>query len=216
VDHERQLFTDRYSWRKAVKTLAALACAALIAGAGLLWFFSNPVVMTARVQPFTPRADAPTFQRVSQEDMKRSFDGDGDAVRDGLRNAVLAAANNLKNDPCNPTLKARYIEAATQYARAWLSIDPCMATHTCGSADRPRLDRAQKAFGTALDHRVREVMQSLHNTDIFVAGDFPKDVVVLVADMAGDSIIDPYASPEGKEFSRKFRIPANCRAASLR
>jgi hypothetical protein len=77
------------------------------------------------------------------------------------------------------------------------------------------LDRAQKAFGSALDDRVREAMKSVHATDIFVAADFPRDVVVMVADMASDGVINPYASPGTKEISREFRTPANCKAASL-
>jgi hypothetical protein len=59
-------------------------------------------------------------------------------------------------------------------------------------------------------------MKKAHETDIFIAGDFAKDVVVLVAEMAGDAVINPYASPRGKEISREFRTPASCRAASLR
>ena len=67
-----------------------------------------------------------------------------------------------------------------------------------------------------LAHRVREAMRKVHETDIFVQGDFPSDVVVRVAEMAGDGVINPYASSKGKEISREFRTPASCRAASLR
>jgi hypothetical protein len=215
VDHERALFSNPEPWRKAVKTLAALASAALIAAAGLLWFFSNPVVIAVKLEPLKPSAEIPTFHRV-QDDLRRGVDVNSDAVRDGLRNAVLAAADDLKRDPCNPLRKARYIETASKYARAWLSIVPCVGTRTCGPSDGPRLDRAQEAFGSALDHHVREAMKKVHETDIFVEGDFPRDVVVLVAEMAGDGVINPYASARGKEISREFRTPASCRAASLR
>jgi hypothetical protein len=47
-----------------MKTLAALAAVGLIAGAGVLWFLSNPVVVTATVQPLKPSAAIPTFKRV--------------------------------------------------------------------------------------------------------------------------------------------------------
>jgi hypothetical protein len=198
-----------------MKTLAALAGAALIASAGLLWFLSNPVVIAVKLEPLKASAEIPTFHRV-QDDLRRGVDVDIDVVRNGLRGAVLAAADDLKSDPCNPALKARYIEAASKYARAWLSIAACAGTRTCGPADGARLNRAQKAFGSALDHRVREAMKKVHETDIFVKGDFAKDVVVLVAEMAGDGVINPYASPRGKEISREFRTPVNCKAASLR
>jgi hypothetical protein len=179
----------------------------------LLWFLCNPVVIVTKVEPLKPSAEMPTFHLV-QDDLRQDVDGDSDAVRDGLRDAVLAAADNLESDPCNLALKARYIEAASKYARAWLRIAPCVGTRTCGPADGSRLDRAQKAFGSALDRRVREAMKKVHATDIFVEGDFPRDVVVMVADMAGDGVISPYASPRVKEISREFRTPASCRAAS--
>jgi hypothetical protein len=157
----------------------------------------------------------PTFHSVEDEP-RRVVDVSGDEVRDGLRGAVLTAVDNLQGDPCNPALKACYIQAVSKYARAWLSIAPCVGTRTCGSADGPRLDRAQKAFGSALDHRVREAMRKVHGTDIFVEGDFPRDVVILVAEMAGDGVISPYASPRVKEISRELHTPVSCTAASLR
>ena len=49
-----------------MKTLAAIAVAGLIAGGGLLWFASNPVVVTAKVEPLKPSAAIPTFHRVEQ------------------------------------------------------------------------------------------------------------------------------------------------------
>jgi hypothetical protein len=200
---------------KTVKTLAALASVGFIAGAGLFWFLSNPVVIGVKLQPVKPSAEIPTFHRV-EYDPRRGVDPGNAGEPDGLRDPVLAAAEDLRNDPCNPTLKARYIEAASKYARAWLSIAPCVGTHTCGPSDGPRMDQAKKTFGSALDHRVRDAMKRLHQTDIFVESDFSRDVVVLVSEMAGDGVINPYASPAGKEFSKKLRTPARCRAASLR
>jgi hypothetical protein len=47
-----------------MKTFAALAVAGIGAGAGVLWVLSNPVVVTARVQPLKPSAAIPTFHRV--------------------------------------------------------------------------------------------------------------------------------------------------------
>jgi preprotein translocase subunit SecF len=50
----------------AMKTFAAIAVAGLIAGAGVMWFFSNPVVVTATVQPLKPSDKIPTFKRVEE------------------------------------------------------------------------------------------------------------------------------------------------------
>jgi hypothetical protein len=47
-----------------MKTLAALAGAALIAGAGVLWFLSNPVVVVATVKPLERNPALPTFKPV--------------------------------------------------------------------------------------------------------------------------------------------------------
>jgi len=47
-----------------MKTFTALACAGFIAGAGLVWFLSNPVVATVSVKPLQPSAAIPTFHRV--------------------------------------------------------------------------------------------------------------------------------------------------------
>lgn len=52
-----------------MKTFAALATAGLIAGAGALWFFSNPVVVTATVKPLQPSSAIPTFKPVADPRM---------------------------------------------------------------------------------------------------------------------------------------------------
>src|SRR5258708_37016514 len=84
------------------------------------------------------------------------------APRVGLRGAGVETGESLSSDPCNDGLKARYINAATNCARAWLSVAPCVATRTCSSADQPLRQRAQEAFGSPLDHRVTEAMRKAH------------------------------------------------------
>ena len=49
-----------------MKSLAAIGAAALIAGAGLLWFMSGPVIVTAKVEPLKPSAEVPTFKRMER------------------------------------------------------------------------------------------------------------------------------------------------------
>ena len=143
---------------------------------------------------------------------------DNDAGRDKLRHDALDAAKALVNSPCDPAAKARYIEAATRYVRGWLSIGPCMQrVGGCQSDEGDKeLDRAQQAFGTPLDHRVREAMQSAHETDAIVEGDFPADTLLLLANMAADPVISPYAEPRFKASARERRPQLACRSAARR
>jgi hypothetical protein len=190
-----------------------IAVGLLLACLGIQWLLAP--------RPLQPDARVPTFQRVDVNSPRyqmetTSYAGDHDAVRDALRRATLEAAQAFRDDPCNDAIKARYVEAATKYARAWLSIAPCVATATCGASDGPRLDRAQKAFGSPLDRRVREAMTKAHQTDAIAEGDFSGDVAPFVAEMAADPVINPRAAPRMKEVARDFRTPSTCRAASVR
>jgi hypothetical protein len=54
-----------------MKTLAALAVAGLIAGAGVLWFLSNPVVIGASVRPLKPSSEIGTFYPVPDATPRR-------------------------------------------------------------------------------------------------------------------------------------------------
>jgi hypothetical protein len=180
-------------------TLRFLGLAAFMFAAaflGMNWFL--------RVEPLKPDPRVPTFQPVDTNSpsykLAQSSVSDDDPTRDQLRHDVLDYAKALHDDPCNPVLKREYIAAVTAYARAWLSIAPCVSTRTCGSSDSRRLDRAQQAFGSPLDARVREAMAGVHAKRIFGPGDFPRDTVRLVADLAADDAINSAA--DTKEFRR--------------
>jgi hypothetical protein len=47
-----------------MKSLASLGVAALIAAAGVLWFMSNPTIVTMKVVPLKPSSELPTFKPV--------------------------------------------------------------------------------------------------------------------------------------------------------
>lgn len=147
------------------------------------------------VRPLQPDARLPTFQRINADDprykLEQSSVSDNDAVRDRLRNDVIDYAKALNDDPCNKILKAHYIQAVVAYARAWLSIVPCLATQSCGSWDSALLDRGARAFGSPLDHRVRDAMRAVQAKAGFGSADFPKDTIHLVADLAADSSLEP-------------------------
>ena len=167
--------------------LAALMFAA--AFLGMNWYL--------RIEPLKPDPRLPTFERVESDSaddkLAQSSIGDGDPSRDRLRHGVLDYAKALSDDPCNATVKRYYIKAVVAYARAWLSIAPCVATRSCGSADSQKLERARRAFGSALDLRVRDAMAHVHAKGIFGPADFPKDTVRLVAELAADGSINSAA-----------------------
>jgi hypothetical protein len=150
-----------------------------------------------------PDARIPTFQRVEPNSPRAKFEAsstsDNDPTRDRLRNAVLDDAKALEGDPCNDALKARYIQAVNEYAHAWLSITPCLATRTCRNADWSGIERAAQAFGSPLDHRVREAMQRVHRKTVFKLGDFPNDDAPMIAELAGDGRVNPWADARFRE-----------------
>src|ERR1700731_2877552 len=114
------------------------------------------VILAARwlaPRPLKPDPRLPTFHQVDVKDPRfqleaTSFASDNDRVRDALRQAVLDEASALQGAPCDKALKASYIAAAAKYARAWISVAPCVGTRTCRQSDNARLDLAQKAFGS--------------------------------------------------------------------
>lgn len=166
--------------------------------------FTARWVPTPSVQSLKPDPRLPTFHRVDlndpREKVEASFVSDNDPERDSLRRAVLDAADELKGDPCEDSLKARYIVAAVNYARAWLKMSPCVGTRTCGQSDIARLEQTQKAFGTPADRRVRDAMRRVHMSGAILKGDFPADAAVVLANLAPGPGINPNASPEYEEM----------------
>jgi hypothetical protein len=175
---------------------------ALAVGLFLAVFLGGRWLLIPTVVPLKPDARLPTFQRVDPADPRTKLEqtsvSDDDATRDRLRNEVLDYAKAVHDDPCNEVLKKNYIKAVVAYARAWISIVPCIGTQTCHGWDSAALDRAAQAFGTPLDHRVRDAMRAAHARAMFGSGDFPKDTVHLVADLAADSSLN--SAHETREF----------------
>jgi hypothetical protein len=166
------------------------------------------------VRPLQPDSRLPTFHHVDRDDPKlrlqQSSVSDNDPTRDRLRNEVLDYAKALTDDPCNTTLKGHYVKAVTDYVRAWISIAPCLGTHTCGGSDSQAIDRAAKAFGSPLDLRVRDAMRNVHAKGVFGIGDFPNDTVNLVSQLAADGSINPNADPRFRSISVNPRSLATC------
>ncbi len=143
------------------------------------------------VQP--GRSALPSFHRVATDGSRAEVaaatpaDDDDDAERAALRQSVLDAATDMIKDPCDTGNKFRYVQAATDYAQAWLKLAPCVATNTCSNATSSQLDHAQKAFGTAEDRKVRVAMADVHGTGAIQGSDFPPSTLSLMASLANDS-----------------------------
>jgi hypothetical protein len=167
------------------------------------------VVGFAAVRWLAPVGDSrlPTFHPVeikNPEDKPPVADAsNNDAARDKLRNAVIAAAADFAKDPCDTGNRIRYIEAASDYAHAWLAIAPCVATNTCNDTNGAQLDRVHLAFGTSLDHRVQEAMARAHAARTIKASDLPADIVSLMASLAADPSLmaEP---PNGEQLRPTF------------
>lgn len=168
------------------------------------------------VRPLMPNPNIPSFHRVGTSDDPRynqqdAYESEGDDVRDSLRRVVQNTAGNLLRSPCNGYLRDEYIAAATNYARAWLSISSCQTT--CNrSKERAQLELAQKAFNTPFDKTVRDLMRQVHDTDTIREGDFAPDVVEMVARMSGDYLISRTADPAVRKNLKEFRTPLACRS----
>jgi hypothetical protein len=195
--------------------MGTLRFGAVVVGLFFAMFLGGKWLLTPVVVPLKPDARLPTFHRVDPDDprtkIEQSSVSDDDPVRDRLRNEVLDYAKALGDDPCNEVLKKNYIKAVVAYARAWISIVPCIGTQTCRSSDSQLLDRGAHAFGSPLDHRVRDAMRATHQKALFGAADFPKETVHLVADLAADPSLN------GVQETREFRrVSAQLDDASTR
>jgi hypothetical protein len=187
---------------KGSSAMGAARFAVIVTAVLLASFFGMKWLLT--IQPLRPDARIPSFHHVDPDSAEYKFQqssvSDDDTTRDHLRNEVINYAKALKDDPCNQVLRANYIKSVVAYARARISIAPCLGTLTCSNADSALLDRARKAFGTPFDTRVREAMQAAHARTVFGTGAFPRDTVRMIAEMAADPSINSDA--DTKEFRR--------------
>jgi hypothetical protein len=181
---------------------STLRFAGIVAILFLTVFFGGKWLLEGR--PLKPDPRLPNFQQVNPEDprikLEKTSVSDDDPTRDRLRKEVLDYTKPLGDDPCNKTLRAHYVKAVTDYARAWISIAPCLGTRTCGGSDSPLIERAAHAFGSPLDVRVRDAMAAVHAKGIFGPADFPKETIRLIGELAADPSIN--SAKDTKEFRR--------------
>ena len=176
-------------------------------------FFGGKWLLEGR--PLHAGAWLPASHPVEKQDeprlkLEKTSATDNDRTRDRLRNEVLDYAKALADDPCNGILKMHYIKVVTDYVRAWISIAPCLGTHTCQWSDSTRMDLAAQAFGSPLDLRVRDAMQKVHARGVFGIGDFPQDTVALVSQLAADGSVNPHADPRFRSMTVDSHSLATC------
>ena len=185
---------------------AAIVVAALfLSYESMQWFLGVRQVM--------PSAKIPSFQQIDPVEHERNkFKGDNDDVRDGLRREVHDTAKELIKNPCNAYFRDRYVAAATKYARAHLSIAPCLERANCNSKKEvAQLELVWKAFKTPFDDTVTDLMREVHGSGAIREGDFGQDVIVWVATTTKDIAINPIADPAiRREWIENRREPV-CR-----
>jgi hypothetical protein len=166
----------------------------------------------AAVPQSPPEATTPERKSNPTEPERRS-----DPARDTLGSAMIEAANRLADAPCDEAAKARYIESAVNYVRAWLKLMPCYEKMNCSYDDNVSNAKIEKTIGTPFRRDVHEAATRAHELVAFGENDFPKDTVQILVTLASDGWIDPKATfkktEEGRETWRKRNL-ADCPAAN--
>ena len=103
-----------------------LAAVALFAGAfvGRVLGLERLSGDDVRAVPMKPDARVPTFEESVKQGLRKDWEnsktsqGDNDAGRNQLRQTAMQAANAYALSPCDKTIKAAFVVAASTYMRA--------------------------------------------------------------------------------------------------
>jgi len=171
-----------------------LIAVALFAGTfvGVSWASKGFPVMALRAAPMKPDARLPTFEEsVKQGQLKdwensKTSQGDNDAGRNQLRLSAIQAAHAYALSPCDKTIKATFVVAASTYMRT--------VTKSESSA---------QAFATPMDARVREAIESAIDAGGINTRDFPPGNPLWASAKMRDGDDSPCAA--GKQAERRAR-----------
>jgi hypothetical protein len=196
-----------------MKTFGALGILGLIAAAGVLWFSSNPVVVTARVEPLKPSSAIPAFKRVSVPLAPVQPDAQAPAVeesvqkeRDKLRRDLLEASTAYERSPCDDTAKRALVAALANYVSGWLSVFNCTSgAGVCPRSRNARFDLATAAFRTPADVRALEAMRKATAQGGITLEDFPRSIRENVAIWMSSTVAPPQAACIGDGQSANRR-----------
>jgi hypothetical protein len=130
---------------------------------------SSMVTLPAQAAVETARASQQSGQGTRQtlEAQTRVSAYDTDLNR--LRHTTMQAAYAYMVAPCDPRNKSRFVEATTDYAKAFISRTSCSLL----SCSRDKIAAAGAAFNTDEDRRVQRAIEEAFSRGGISASDFP-------------------------------------------
>jgi hypothetical protein len=159
---------------------------------GVSWIRAGAPIWIWRVVSLKADSRVPTFLERSEKDIaaereqrrleSKTVQSDGDAERDGLRNAVIDTANAFTLSPCNDVLQRQYFEAAAAYARAFMTLAGCPKYPICTPDDAKR-ENAEQVFRSPADGRAKQAIRAVHNMGI-TQRDYPGGIGPVLAKLS--------------------------------
>ena len=171
-----------------------LVAVALFGGAfvGVFWASKGFPVMTVRAVPMKPDARVPTFEESVKQGLRKDWEnsktsqGDNDPGRNQMRLTAIQAANAYALSPCDKTIKAAFVVAASTYMRTLTKSESSV-----------------QAFSTAHDKRVREAIEAAIDAGGITTQDFPRGSPLWALASMHDDEVSPCAA--GRQAERRAR-----------
>jgi len=117
---------------------------------------------------------------------------DKDPKQDALRMDALQASTAYAMSPCDDTMKANLRAATEAYARGWVKIYDCPNPRMGMFCSEEKRDRANAAYSTPLDVRVKAQLAEAFKQKGIVKEDFPEDIRDVVLWFTGPGMLfDP-------------------------
>lgn len=181
-----------------MKFYAAVAAVFCLSFAAVVWMVrggpavsnGGMVTLPANAAVETPRPPQQSGQaaRQSLEAQARQSAYDTDLNR--LRHTTLQAAYAFMVQPCDAKNKARFIEATTDYAKAFISRTNCSLL----SCSREKIAAAGAAFNTDEDQKVQRAIEQAFARGGVSASDFPVGRQMAMLGFIGPDSTENYCS----------------------
>lgn len=147
------------------------------------WAKQGFPVMALTIQPLKPSSKIPVFGDAAVAEAKQKKEwvagktnqGDDNAERNKLRSELVQAAVAYKLSPCGDVTRKNFIEALTNYTKAWHAMAWCTpGVGTCPRNQDERIDTAAAIFHTPADIHVREAVGKAFRIGGIGRKDFPE------------------------------------------